>query len=96
MSEEIKNDDTNTDDTNTDDTNINDKDDGTVDGVPKAVSEAIDTVNDQNKDDTDYTEIDDDKTDDDTYLSHIVKIINKTVCKFLYKRYSIGVFKKTR
>ena len=73
MSEEIKNDDTNTDDTNTDDTNT---DDGMVDGVPKAVSEAIDAVNDQNKDDTDYTEIDgdnkgdeDNKTDDDTKTS---------------------------
>ncbi len=64
MPELIKNDETNTDDTNTNDTNTNDTDDGMVDGVPKAVSEAIDTVNDQNKDDTDYTEIDGDKTDD--------------------------------
>lgn len=62
MPEQIKNDDTNTDDTNTDDTN--DTDDGMVDGVPKAVSEAIDAVNDQNKDNTDYTEVDGDNKDD--------------------------------
>ena len=61
MAEEIKNDDTNTDDTNTNDTN--DTDDGMVDGVPKAVSEAIDAVNDQNRDDTEYTETDDDNKD---------------------------------
>jgi len=76
MAEPIKNDDTNVDDTNTDDTNIDDTDDSMVDGVPKAVSEAIDAVNDQNKDDTDYTETDgdnkddtDDKTNDDTKTS---------------------------
>ena len=57
MPEPIKNDDTNTDDTNTDD--------GMTDGVPTAVSKAIDTVNDQNKDDTDYTDLDDDNKDDD-------------------------------
>ncbi len=59
MAEPIKND-NNTDDTNTDNT-----DDGMVDGVPKAVSEAIDAVNDQNKDDTDYTDLDEDNKDDD-------------------------------
>ena len=64
MPEPIKNDDTNTDDTNTNDTNTDDKDDGMVNGVPKVVSEAIDAVNDQNKDDTDYTETDGDKKDD--------------------------------
>ncbi|KKN51295.1 hypothetical protein LCGC14_0624030 [marine sediment metagenome] len=65
MSEEIKNDDTNTDDTNTDNPNIDDTNDGMTDGVPTAVSKAIDTVNDQNKDDTDYTDLDDDNKDDD-------------------------------
>ena len=59
MPELDKNDDTNTDDTNTD------TDDGMTDGVPTAVSKAIDTVNDQNKDDTDYTDLDDDNKDDD-------------------------------
>ncbi len=57
MPELEKNDDTNTDDTNTDD--------GMTDGVPTAVSKAIDAVNDQNKDDTDYTDLDDDNKDDD-------------------------------
>ena len=54
MPEQIKNDDTNTDDTNTDDKKT---DDGMVDGVPKAVSEAIDAVNEENK-------IEDDVEDD--------------------------------
>ena len=66
----IQNDNTNTDDTKTDDKNKDDTNDGMVDGVPKAVSEAIDTVNDQNKDDTDYVDLDDDNkatnTDDST------------------------------
>ncbi len=52
MPELEKNDDTNKDDTNTGD--------GMTDGVPTAVSKAIDTVNDQNKDDTDYTDLDED------------------------------------
>ena len=55
MPELEKNDDTNTDDTNTDD--------GMRDGVPEAVADAIDAVNDKNKDDTDYNDLDDDNTD---------------------------------
>lgn len=41
-----------------------DSDDGMRDGVPESVADAIDAVNDKNKDDTDYNDLDDDNTDD--------------------------------
>ena len=52
MPEPIKTDDTKTDD------------DGMRDGVPVSVADAIDAVNDKNKDDTNYDDLDDDNTDD--------------------------------
>ncbi len=72
MPEPIKNDDTNTDDTN------KDTDDGMTDGVPNVVSEAIDAVNDQNKDDTDYTDLDDDNKGDNTDDTNTKDSTNKS------------------